>query len=437
MEWEGTPVDEAEIRSSWKVLHEEVEYWLTQVRHYSGDPTFQIKDSQLRELFYVRLGMEAPKVTEDGKFSVDQESRHLLRAQYPAHEKLIDAVNHHARTKKIESTYAVNFLRHVTPEGKIHASYNQLERREQGSGIPVTGRLSSANPNMQNIAKKPIHLRHCGCKKCAEEYGRDYGVEQSVSVRRYFTVPPGMVRAFVDLSQIELRTLAWFSQDPVLLHCYANDMDVHQITADECTGGNRDIAKQVNFRNSYGMTEVGLAKRLPYYWENPKQAIADAGDYLRKFFQTYAGIIRFRDRLAAEMRANGNMFVSPFGRPRRIPTIASNDERERSRAERMMMSSIISGTAADLMKEIMLRSGAMLAAEHPEVRIVQSIHDEVVYDMPIEGCAEVLPKIMKCFTDWPMFEARGVPIRASCELSTTTWEEKRTLLLDPDGFRWA
>lgn len=436
MEWTGLDVNVETIRKSQKEIRAEVEYWLAQTRYLIGDAHFEIKDSNLRRLFYEQLKMLPPKTTESGLFSVDKEARMLLEKQYPAHAPVIKAIDSWSKCNKIESTYAHNFLRYITPEEKIHPNYNQLEQRDEG-GVPVTGRLSSANPNIQNIAKKPYHLMGCGCKKCVKDRGATPGPEWTVSVRRYFVVRPGWVRAFIDLSQIELRTLAWLSRDPILLDCYANDLDVHQITADEVTGGDRDIAKQVNFGNSYGMTAIGLAKRLPYYAEDPERAIRDADKYLTKFFETYAGIPRFRAWLAAEMRKSGNMFISPFGRPRRIPTIASFDEKERARAERMMMSSIVSGTAADMMKEIMLRCGRLIEENSWPVEIKQSVHDEIVFDQPIEGCGPRLRALAHQFNDWKMFEDGGVPIRSSVELSVTTWEDKREIEFVGEGFRWA
>lgn len=443
MEWSGLDVDADEIRNAHEKISAEVDYWLSVIRHYAGEPEFKPTAHELRRLFYEKMCLDPPKRTKEGLPSADREARDLLAQQYPEHSGLMDALSKHSKAEKIRSTYSIAFLRHVTPERKIHPSYNQIERKDEG-GVPVTGRLSSQDPNIQNIAKKPIHLASCRCKKCVKSWAEkgfklEVGEDSTLSVRRYFTVPKGMVRAYIDLSQIELRVLAWLSQDERLLYCYANDLDVHQITADEVTGGDRDIAKQVNFGNNYGMTEIGLAKRLPYYAEDPERAIADAKIYLERFFKTYSGILPFRRRLAAQMRRNGNMFISPFGRPRRIPDIGSDDRGDRTRAERMMMSSIVSGTAADMMKEIMLRSGAMLERDgHTDVTIKKSIHDEIVYDMPIKGCTKVIPKLMDCFTDWPMFEAKGVPIRASCELTTTTWEAKREITINDDGtFSWA
>ena len=329
----------------------------------------------------------------------------------------------------------------MTPQGRVHSGYNQLEQRDEG-GVPRTGRLGSSNPNAQNVAKKPLHLTACACPKCAAKKSIAVGEPATVSIRRYYTVPDGFVRAFFDLSQIELRVLAWFSRDPVLLNCYANDLDVHAITAAEVTDGDRDNAKRVNFGNNYGQQAYGLARLLPHYAEDPDRALKDAERYLKRFFEVYAGIPIYRRNLAAHMRENDCMFVNPFGRPRRLPDIASDDKRERAAAERKMMASIISGTAADVIKEIMIRVGVVLHQEYGH-RVqkgsqVQTIHDENIYDLPINGVEPVLHKIHKCFTDWPMFEDQGVPIRCGLELSTTTWEDKKAIELIPGGgFKWA
>lgn len=438
MEWRGLDVNPDEIQRAYEATTAEVEHWLGEIRRLTKDPAFEIKASSLSALFYDQLKMEPPKFTKkDNKPSTDLEARQLLEKKYPEHGELMKSISRHAKAEKLRSTYTIAFLRHVTPERKIHGSYNQIERKEEG-GVPVTGRMNSSDPNLQNITKKPIHLYNCLCEKCiasALKEGRKLtlGQECILSVRRYFIIRKGWLRAYIDLSQIELRVLAWLSQDPKLLWCYANDLDVHQITADEVTGGDRDIAKQVNFGNNYGMTEIGLAKRLTYYAEDPDRALVDAAVYLKQFFVTYAGIPPYKRKLANHMRRNDDMFVSPLGRPRRIPLISSTEIWERERAERMMMSAAVSGLAADLIKEIMIRCGAMLERDHPQVEIAQAIHDEIAFDMPIKGCATVLPKLMHCFTDWPMFEGGGVPIKASCEIATTSWEDKRELAFLSDG----
>jgi DNA polymerase-1 len=441
LEWYGMLANVEEIRRSDIMMRREVAHWEQQITELVG-PMPSFDDEGVRELLYQRLGMRVPKETKGGAgraatSSVDKEARLLLAKAYPEHAPALKALDKLKTAQKVGSTYAGSWLAYVSPEGRIHSSYNQMEQRDEG-GAPITGRLSSADPNTQNIAKKPLHLFDCGCKEC-----HDNGLASIVSIRRYYLVPSGFVRVYFDLNQIELRVLTWFSQDPVLLECYANDLDIHQITADEVTGGDRFIAKQVNFGNSYGMTKIGLARRLPYYAEDPERALVDAEQYLRRFFEKYAGIPAFRKKFAKKMRDNGGIFVNPFGRPRRIPEVLAKDDKIRARGERMMMSSIISGTAADMLKEILIRSDAVLREHYASVpsgargRAVQTIHDEIAFDLPIAGCGEVIEKLARCFTTWPQFEKRGVPIRVNCELSTSTWENKRPIKIVPGGFAWA
>lgn len=456
MEWWGLPVDVSQIHETDRLAAEEIAFWRETLKRLVGEGVeIDTTPAGLKALFFGHCGMEPMKLTDKDEPSVDKEARALMAGKYPQWAPLIKSVDRLSVAEKIHSTYAGSWMRYVSPSHRVHSSYNQLEERDE-EGVPKTGRLSSVDPNAQNVAGRPAHLHTCGCDECMRDEFLNYlasyiiavqrvaGQKNTLSIRRYYTVPPGFVRAYIDLSQIELRVLAWFSRDPTLLHCYQHDLDVHQITADEVTGGDRKVAKEVNFGNNYGMTKIGLAKRLPYYAEDPERALADAEEYLRKFFITYAGIPRFRRALAQDMREHNNMFINPFGRPRRLDDISSDEDWIRAKAERRMMSSIISGTAADMLKEIMLRTSKLLRETYGHLpyeergRQVQTIHDENVYDLPIAGCGPVLHGLHHCFTDWKMFEEQGVPIRASVELTTTTWENKKAIDLTPDGgFRWA
>lgn len=466
MEWHGLPFDIEEVRRAQEQARAECEVYLAIIRKHTRE-NFEVKDSAIRDLFFKELKLAPPKLTKGGKkaeraardagddefehrvedYAADKEAREILAEQYPEHRELILAINAYARATKIATTYTGSMLRYYSPKtGCIHPSYNQLEQRDEG-GVPVTGRLSSASPNIQNQAKKAMHLYTCGCADCVKKWAkgeiigpeRKPGPSQTINVRRYFTVPEGYLRAYIDFSQIELRILTWLSRDPVLLDCYANDRDVHEITANDVTGGDRDIAKQVNFGNSYGMTEIGLAKRMKGYAKDPEGTRERAKVVLDAFFKRYAGIPRFRQEFANLMRARGGMFVSPFGRPRRIPAILSANRWERERAERMMMSSIVSGTAADLMKEVMIAARLWLAQADSRALCRQTIHDELVYDLPIDNAAPLLSGVMHITTTWPMFESGGVPIRANCAVTYDRWENKREIVLAPDGrsFRYA
>lgn len=462
MEWNGLLLDAEEVRRAQVLAHEECEVYLAIIRKHAG-ASFEVNDANVRDLLFNRLGLEPPKLTKGGEkaekaarsagedaehtlahYAADKEVREILVAKYPEHSELIIALSSHARATKIATTYTSALLRYYSPRTRsIHPSYNQMEAKAEG-GVPVTGRLSSSEPNVQNQQTKPMHLARCGCDACVTKWAkgelvgpeRKPGPTLSVSVRRYFLVPAGYVRAYIDFSQIELRILAWLSRDPVLLNAYANDLDIHTITADRVTGGDRFIAKQVNFGNSYGMTEIGLAKRMPGYAKDPEGTREKAKLVLEAFFGEYAGIPRFRASFADHMRSRGGVFVSSFGRPRRIPDILSRKSWERARAERMMMSSIVSGTAADLMKEVMIGARSWLARADERAKLVQSVHDELVYDLPMDNAAPLLSGIMHITETWPMFSDGGVPIKASMQLTTDRWETKREAVLIDGGRSW-
>ena len=425
MEWHGLPVDAQLIRDAYDRCHAEYLHWLSEARTMVNDPGFSATDAELRALLFGAYRMKPPKQTKKQQNSVDREARGILSKQYPEHEKLFTVLDKLARAQKLDTTYTGAFLRFVTPEHRIHASYNQLERRDRG-GVPVTGRLSSADPNMQNIDNKPFELLD----------------GSTVEIRRYFTVPEDVVRFYIDFSQIELRVLTWYCQDPVLLDCYQRGLDVHQIIADQLEIP-RKVAKQVNFGNSYGMTEIGLALRLPGYFDDPEGTREYAKGVLEAYFRRYQNIQLFRRMAADTMRANQCVFVNPFGRPRRIPGLMAKERWEVERAERMMMSSIVSGTAADLMKESMIRCQKILAEPETPGRIVQTIHDELVFDVPQQpGWSQTLVKLVRAMEDWPMFsepdDRQGVPILASAEVTTGTWGDKRPVTVHPDGqLSWA
>lgn len=436
MEWTGLPIDESAVREAHDKTGQQVLYWLGECRRLSGDQSFQATDDQTRDLLYNRLQMEPPKWTKGGKEkkqkqSVDKEARELLKRQYPEQIEILTAISKLSDVLKVHSTYSGNFLQYFDKETeRIYPNYNQLEQRAEG-GVPVTGRLSSQNPNVQNISRDPLKLTD----------------DIIINIKKYFRVAEGFIRAYIDFEQIELKILAWFSQDANLLRAYREGLDVHQMTADLLKIA-RAIAKQVNFGNSYGMTEIGLALRMPGYYDDPKGTREKARRVLEAFFQMYRAIKIFQARLANSMRQNNCMFINPFGRPRRLPDINSYNKWERERAERQMMSSIISGTAADLMKECMIRTSDILESRSatPNGYLVQSIHDELVFDFPLDSpWADTLIKIIRVMEDWPMFSesgprrlGQGVPIKVSCELTTTTWADKKEIkLMDNDQFCWA
>lgn len=450
MEWRGLPVDVACIRQTHELTKEAVQFWLRRCRDLCGDhaPEFEGSDEEIREVLYTKLGLEVLRTTDKNLPSVDKQARKLLAKKYPQHAELLEALDTLAVVQKLHTTYAGAFLRHYSPVTKtVNPAYNQLERRERGA--PVTGRLSSADPNAQNVAKQVVHLWNCGCEKCAAGRGTAPGESRTVSVHRYFTVPKGHVRAYFDFSQIELVILAWFCQEWTMIEAFREGRDLHQAIADALDIA-RAIAKQVNFGLTYGLTARGLAVRLPGYYDDPEAAEVRAQEVLEAFFARFPRVMAFRREFAAIVRAQGNQFQNPFGRPRRIPELSAKGDEKwlRKRAERQMMSSIVSGTAADLLKESLLRTDPLASAFG--AHIVQTIHDEIVFDIPLKnGWADLVLQIAQVMEDWPQFSndrpqlpkfspgRYGVPIRVGVELTTTTWEDKRKIEICGDGFRWA
>lgn len=436
MEWFGLPVNEALIRDVQERTAEEVAYWLEQVQLIVGDRTFTAQEDELRALLYERMALPVPKWTGGGKgkkrqASVDLEARKLLRAAHAGNEvlvRLLDGISRLTDAQKFHGTYSASFLRYYAPAtGCVYPSYNALERRERG--VPVTGRLSSEKPNVQNIAHKTL------------EIGRERGKPFVVNVQRYFIVPDGFVRLYADFSQIELRVLAWFCQDPNLLRAYpviGDDLDVHQITSD-LLAISRHIAKQCNFLTVYGGTEMALATRMPGYWADPEGTREEAKVIIGRFFEQYRAIKVFEAEFARQMRLNNCSFVNPFGRPRRIPDIAAYEQWKRASATRRMMSSIISGTSADLMKECMLRTRRWLRPASPPSRLKQSIHDELVFDLELPRWQQLTLGIKALMEDWPMFtqggphgRGQGVGIKVGCAVVPPggTWADKKKLKIE-------
>lgn len=466
-EFNGLPASADTIRKTHVDLKREVEYWLKQCKTmYPSLPAdFTAGDSEIRSLFYDRdgLNLSVLRETDSGAPSVDKVARKLLAKSYPEHALLIEALDKLSTSIKLLGTYAGSFLKHYSPTtGCIHGVYNQMERREKG-GPPVTGRVSAADPNVQNIAKRPLHLFDCACDACIEfdeKAGRTHHVtwrqglraariakgespKRTVSIKRYFYVPKGLVRAYIDFSQVELRVLAWFCQDPTMLRAFKEGKDLHQSMADQL-GIPRDIAKQVNFGINYGLTEVGLALRIPGYYDDPEGTVVFAKQVLAQYLAAFPRISVFRREFGRSVRRAGGFFQNPFGRPRRILQLLSDQQHERNAAERKMMSSIISGTSADIMKEAMLRVVPGIRAAGGLFR--QQIHDEVVFDLPYRaGWVQQMIDAKRRMEDWPMFsedtaERMGVPIKCSLEIALPgqTWEDKREADVHADGsISWA
>ena len=316
----------------------------------AGQPFNLQSPKQLGEIFFDRLGLPVIKKTTSGARSTDEEVLEKLAEDYPLPAKILE----HRSLSKLKNTYTDKLAGLALPRtGRVHTHYAQA--------VAVTGRLSSNEPNLQNI---PI--------RTAE--GR--------KVREAFVAAPGCVIARADYSQIELRIMAHISEDEALLRAFHQGLDVHRATASEIFGiatdqvsnEQRRYAKVINFGLIYGMSAYGLAKALTI--DNTA-----AKNYIERYFQRFAGVKRYMDKTRQQAKAQGYV-ETVFGRRLYLPEINSPNGPRRAGAERAAINAPMQGTAADLIKLSMVKVQQVLDEEKRGTRMIMQVHDELVFEVP-------------------------------------------------------
>jgi DNA polymerase-1 len=312
---------------------------------------------QLGEVLFTDLGLPAP--ASRGKSKAVSTAQDVLEFLAEKHEvpRLVLEFRH---LSKLKSTYVDTLPLLADAESRVHTTF-------QAAAV-ATGRLSSINPNLQNI---PIRT----------ELGRE--------IRAAFTAAPGTQLLSADYSQIELRLLAHFSGDPLLTRAYQNNEDIHTLTASEVFGvapeamdkQTRNRAKAVNFGIVYGISPFGLAAQLGI----PQ---AEARAYIERYFARYAGVQAFIEKTLAETRKTGSVRTL-FGRLRPIPDIESRNPNQRGFAERTAINTPLQGTAADLIKLAMISIDRKLTERGLKTRMVLQVHDELLFEVPADETAEV------------------------------------------------
>ena len=329
-------------------------YQLAGVEFNIGSP------KQLQTILFDKLGLPATKKTKTG-YSTDAET---LAALAPAHE-IVAKILEYRELTKLKSTYADSLPKLINPEtGRIHTSLNQA--------VTATGRLSSSEPNLQNI---PIKT----------EIGRE--------IRKAFIALPGNLLISADYSQIELRILAHVSHDPELIRAFTQDEDVHTRTAtrifgvpaDQVTPEMRRQAKTVNFAVIYGMSDYGLSRELGIPASVAKQ-------YIESYFREYPGVKLYAAETLARARVRGYV-ESLLGRRRYIPELNSPNRSFREFAERAAVNMPIQGTAADIVKLAMIRVHDRLIEHGFKAKLILQVHDELVFDAPEDEVSRLLPII--------------------------------------------
>jgi DNA polymerase-1 len=312
---------------------------------------------QLGEVLFTHLGLPAPASRGKGKaVSTAQDVLEFLAEKHEV-PRLVLEFRH---LSKLKSTYIDALPLLADAESRVHTTFM--------AAATATGRLSSVNPNLQNIPTRT-------------ELGRE--------IRAAFTAAPGTQLLSADYSQIELRLLAHFSGDPLLVHAYRNNEDIHTLTASEVFGvpaaemdkQTRNRAKAVNFGIVYGISPFGLAAQLGI----PQ---AEARAYIERYFARYSGVRAFIEKTLEETRKTGSVRTL-FGRVRPIPDIESRNPNQRGFAERTAINTPLQGTAADLIKLAMISIDRQLTERALKTRMVLQVHDELLFEVPASEAAEV------------------------------------------------
>ena len=342
----------------------------TEAYEIAGQPFNLGSPKQLAEIFFDKLGMPVIKKTPGGARSTDEEVLEKLAEDYPLPAKLLE----HRSLSKLKGTYTDKLAQLALPRtGRVHTHYAQA--------VAVTGRLSSNDPNLQNIPVKTAEGRR---------------------VREAFVAPAGSVIASADYSQIELRIMAHISGDESLLHAFTAGLDVHRATAAEVFGvaleqvssEQRRYAKVINFGLIYGMSSFGLARNLGI---EPKAAAA----YIDRYFQRYPGVKNYMDSTRQLAKDQGYV-ETVFGRRLLLPEINSPNGPRRAGAERAAINAPMQGTAADLIKLSMVKVQNALDLEQRGTKMIMQVHDELVFEVPeaeVEWVRTEVPRLMAGVAD--------------------------------------
>jgi DNA polymerase I len=361
----GVLIDSAKLAAQSQQLAERMVALEQQAYEIAGQPFNLGSPKQIGEILFGKLGLPVKKKTASGAPSTDEEVLAELAADYPLPAKLLE----HRSLSKLKGTYTDKLPLMVNPQtGRVHTNYAQA--------VAVTGRLSSNDPNLQNI---PIRTPE----------GR--------RVREAFIAPAGHSILSADYSQIELRIMAHISGDPSLLKAFAEGMDVHRATASEVfgtpagevTSEQRRYAKTINFGLIYGMGAFGLAQALGI-------ERSAAATYIERYFERFAGVKRYMDETKVSAREKGYV-ETLFGRRVYLPEINGGNGPRKSGAERQAINAPMQGTAADLIKLAMIAVQNLLDDGQRATRMIMQVHDELVFEVPeaeLAWAREAVPRIM-------------------------------------------
>ena len=387
MENVGFAVDADGIRTFGESLDRKIEENQREVYDTVGYEFNINSPKQLGEALFEKLGLEHGKKTKTG-WSTSAGVLEKLRYESPA----VDLVLNYRTLAKLKSTYCDGLLKVVASDGRIHSSFNQTETR--------TGRISSTEPNLQNI---PVRT----------ELGRE--------MRRFFVARPGWVLVDADYSQIELRVLAHVANDKNMIQAFRDHSDIHRRTASQVfhipepmvTPLMRSRAKAVNFGIVYGIGAFSLSQNIHVSMREAKQYI---DDYLANF----SGVDAYMKRIVEDAKQKGYV-ETMFGRRRYLPELSSSNHNLRAFGERVARNMPIQGTAADIIKIAMIRVEKRLALEKMQARLILQVHDELIVESPAEEALKVASLLTQ---EMQNAVSLSVPLTADAKIGETWYEAK-------------
>ncbi len=360
METEGFLIDRGALAEFGNMLSGRINEVQKSIYALAEEDTFNINSTQqLGRILFEKLGLPPVKKTKTG-YSTNADVLEKLRGEHP----IIDRILEYRQLTKLKSTYVDGLGKVIGPDGRIHTSFQNT--------VTATGRLSSTEPNLQNI---PIRT------------------ELGAELRKMFAAPAGKVLVDADYSQIELRLLAHMAGDPAMIDGFNSGEDIHTITAsqvfgvpvEEVTPQMRRSAKAVNFGIVYGISPFSLSQDIGI-------TVQEAKEYMDKYFAHYSGVRAYMDGVVEQAKQSGAV-ATLWGRRRWIPEIKSSNFNTRSFGERVALNAPIQGTAADMIKLAMIQVRDRLQAEGLAGKLVLQVHDELIVECP-EQEAEAVCKLV-------------------------------------------
>ena len=387
MEKEGIAIDQTQLTQFGEMLSGRIDECEKLIYGYSGGPFNINSTKQLGELLFEILGLPPVKKTKTG-YSTNAEVLEKLKDKHP----IVPAIMDYRMLTKLKSTYADGLTKALSADGRIRTTFQNL--------VTATGRLSSTDPNLQNI---PVRT--------------DLGAE----IRKMFVPKPGHVLVDADYSQIELRVLAHIADDTVMQKAFNDGEDVHTVTAaqvfgvapENVTSLQRRHAKAVNFGIVYGISEFSLADDIGVSrWE--------AREYIDNYLANYQGVRDYMKQVVIDARESGYT-QTLYGRRRYVPDLKASNFNVRSAAERVTLNTPIQGTAADLIKLAMIRVDKALREHFPEAKLLLQVHDELIVECPENIATQVAELVSR--------EMQGVaelrvPLQAEAKFGKSWYDAK-------------